>query len=59
MALALGPPEWGLGFQAEGWGSRRAPPQRHTWTDAKPLPMIQNEPGRHAPEPKAVACYGL
>ena len=30
-----------------------------TWTDDKPLHLIQNEPDRHDPEPKAIACYGL
>ena len=58
-ALALRHPAWGLGFQDEvGW-SRLAQPNLHTWTDDKPLHLVQNEPERHAPEPRAVACYGL
>jgi hypothetical protein len=59
MALALGHPDWVLGFQDAVWGSRYAQPTLHAWPDAKPLGWIQNEPDRHAPEPKAVACYGL
>jgi DDE superfamily endonuclease len=55
----LGHPEWVLGFQDEVWGSRRAQPTLHTWTAAKPLRLIQNEPDRYDPEPKARACYGL
>ena len=41
------------------WWSRLAQPNLHTWTDEKPLRLLQNEPDRHDPEPKAVACYGL
>jgi DDE superfamily endonuclease len=48
-----------LGFQDEVWGSRLAQPNLPAWTEAKPLRLIQNEPDRHDPEPKAVACYGL
>jgi len=59
MALALGHPEWVLGFQDEVWWSRLAQPNLHTWTAAKPLRLIQNEPDRHDPEPKALACDGL
>ena len=59
IALALGHPDWVLGFQDEVWWSRLAQPHLHTWTDDKPLHLIQNEPDRHDLEPKAVACYGL
>ena len=59
MALALGHPDWVLGFQDEVWWSRLAQPNLQTWTDDKPLRLLQNEPDRHDPEPKAVACYGL
>ena len=55
----MGHPEWVLGFQDEVWWSRLAQPNLHTWTAAKPLRLIQNEPDRHDPEPKARACYGL
>ena len=48
-----------MGFQDEVWWSRLAQPNLHTWTDDKPLRLIQNESDRHDPEPKAVACYGL
>ena len=39
--------------------SRYAQPYLQTWTDDKPLRLIQNEPDRQDPEPKAVACYGV
>ena len=41
------------------WWSRLAQPNLHTWTDDKPLRLLQNEPDRQDREPKAVACYGL
>jgi transposase len=58
MALALGHPDWGVGFQDEGWWSRLAQPNLHAWTDDKPLRLMPNEPSRHDPAPKAVACDG-
>jgi transposase len=57
--LASRHPNWVLGFQDEVWWSRLAQPDLHTWTDEKPLRLHQNEPDRHDPAPKAVACYGL
>jgi hypothetical protein len=48
-----------LGFQDEVWWSRYAQPHLQTWTEDKPLRLIQNEPDRQDPEPKAVACYGV
>jgi transposase len=59
IALALGHPDWVLGFQDEVWWSRLAQPNLQTWTDDKPLHLLQHEPDRHDSEPKAVACYGL
>jgi hypothetical protein len=59
IALALGHPDWVLRFQDEVWWSRLAQPNLHAWTDDTPLRLLQNEPDRHDPEPKAVACYGL
>jgi hypothetical protein len=55
----VGHPDWVLGFEDEVWWSRLAQPNLHAWTEDKPLRLIQNEPDRHDPEPKAVACYGL
>ena len=54
--MALGHPDWVLGFQDAVWWSRLAQPNLHAWTDAKPLRLLQNEPDRHDPEAKAVAC---
>ena len=59
IAQALGHPDWVLGFQDEVWRSRLAQPHLQTWTDDKPLHWLQNEPDRHDPASKAVACYGL
>jgi hypothetical protein len=59
IARALGHPAWVLGVQDEVWWSRLAQPNLQTWTDAKPLHVLQHEPDRHDSEPKAVACYGL
>jgi DDE superfamily endonuclease len=59
MALALGHPDWVVGCQEEVWWSRLAQPHLQTWTDDKPLHLLQNAPDRQDPEPKAVACYGL
>jgi hypothetical protein len=59
MARAVGHPDWVLGCQAEVWWSRYAQPNLQTWTEAKPRRLLHNEPDRHAPESKAVACYGL
>src|SRR5262249_48615794 len=59
IALALGHPDGVLGFEDEVWWSRYAQPTLQTWTDTEPLRLLQNEPDRHDPEPKAVACYGL
>jgi DDE superfamily endonuclease len=46
-------------LQDEGWWSRLAQPNLHTWTATKPRRLLQNEPERSDPEPQAVACYGL
>ena len=35
------------------------PAQLQAGQSSKPLHLIQNEPDRHDPAPKAVACYGL
>ena len=59
IALAAGHADWVVGLQDEVWWSRLAQPHLHAWTDAKPRRLIQNEPDRHDPAPKAVACYGL
>ena len=48
-----------MGFQDEVWWSRLAQPNLPAWTEAKPLRLVQNEPDRHDPESKAVACDGL
>ena len=59
IALAIGHPEWVLGFQDEVWWSRLAQPTLHARTADKPLRLLRHAPDRHDPAPKAVACYGL
>jgi DDE superfamily endonuclease len=59
IALARGHPDGVVGFQDAVWWSRLAQPYLHIWTDDKPVHLSQNAPDRHAPEPKAVAWYGL
>ena len=59
IARAFGHPDWVVGFQDAVWWSRLAQPNLYTWTDAKPLRLLQNEPDRQERVPKAVAWYGL
>jgi hypothetical protein len=60
MALATTHPTWGLGFGDEVWWSRLAQPAMHTWApDAQALHLVEKALPKDAPEPKALACYGL
>lgn len=53
-------PEWALGFQDETWWSRVAQPRLHTWSaDGEPLRLVEQSVPRTAPDPKALACYGV
>jgi len=36
-----------------------AQPSLHTWTEAKPLPLLETEADKADPAPKALACYGV
>jgi hypothetical protein len=58
--LARGHPGWALGFADEVWSSRLAQPALHAWTVAGGrLRLVSHAAGRDAPDPKALACYGL
>ena len=48
-----------MGFEDEVWWSREKQPQLHSWTEAKPLRLLQKQVPRNDPDGKAIACYGL
>jgi transposase len=53
-------PAWALGEASEVWWSRVARPHLASWADdGAPLRLIERTVGRHDPDPKALACYGL
>ena len=53
-------PTWALGCGDDGWWSRLAQPNQHGWTDAEATQKFQEfTPPTDAPDPKALACYGL
>jgi transposase len=56
----MAPPTWALGFEDEVWGRRLAQPEPHCWTEAEaPQQFQERTPPAAAPDPKALACYGL
>jgi DDE superfamily endonuclease len=60
LRLAEHHPEWALGFEDETWWSRVAQPHLHAWAPAQqPLRLVEQSIPATAPEPKALACYGL
>jgi hypothetical protein len=49
-----------LGFQDEGWGSRLARPSLRTWVEGDDrLRLVEQAVAKDAPDPTALACYGL
>jgi hypothetical protein len=49
-----------LGFCEECWFSRFERPSLHSWAEAgHPTGLLEKEPRKNDPEPKALACYGL
>jgi transposase len=49
-----------LGFEDETWFSRFERPNLHSWAEAKePVRLLQKEPKKDDPDPKALSCYGL
>ena len=48
-----------LGYLDETWWSRLKQPALHAWTADEPLRLLQGEPHKADPDPKALACYGL
>ena len=59
MRLAGRHADWVLGFMDETWWSRVAQPALHSWTEGKPLRLIEQAAPQGDPDPKALACYGL
>src|SRR5215217_5050620 len=61
IRLARSHPEWALGFEDESWFSRFERPSLRSWTDVAkpPMRLLQKEPTKDDPEPKALSCYGL
>jgi hypothetical protein len=49
-----------LGFEDETWFSRFERPSVRSWAEAgDPVRLLQKEPNKDDPEPKALSCYGL
>ena len=60
IGLAESHPEWALGLEDETWFSRFERPSVHSWAEeGNPLRLLQKEPRKDDPEPKALSCYGL
>jgi hypothetical protein len=57
--MAANHPDIALGFADEVWWSREAPPQRHAWSDDKPVRLVEKTVPAKDPEGNTVACYGL
>lgn len=51
--------DWAVGYQDEVWWSRLKQPNMHSWTEDKPLRLIEQSKEKDDPDPKAFACYGL
>jgi hypothetical protein len=49
-----------LGFEDETWFSRFERPSVRSWTEeGEPVHLLQKEPRKNDPDPKALSCYGL
>jgi hypothetical protein len=59
IRLAASHSDWVLGFQDETWWSRLALPALSSWSDAGPLPLVEQSRATGDSDPKALACYGL
>lgn len=57
MRLAEAHDDWA--FLDEVWWSRFSKPSMHAWAGKKPLRLLQRQPKKDEPEPKALACYGV
>ena len=60
IRLAVGNPDWAVGFEDETWWSRLALPSMHAWSaDGEPSRLPQRSATKDDPDPKAISCYGL
>jgi transposase len=60
LRLVATHPTWALGCEDAVWGSRLAPPALPRWAAAdQPLRLVEQAVAKDAPDPKALACYGL
>jgi hypothetical protein len=60
IRLAAGHPTWALGFQDEVWWSRLARPSLHARAgEGDGVRPVEQTVAKNAPDPKALACYGL
>jgi transposase len=60
IRLAAAHPDWALGFEDEVWWSRQAQPALSSWAERdRPLRLVEQAVAKDAPDPKALACYGL
>ena len=50
---------WVLGYLDEVWWSRFQQPNLNSWTDGKPLRLVEKQRQKDDPDPKALSCYGL
>ena len=49
-----------MGFEDETWFSRFERPSLHSWVEAgRPTRLMEKGAKKDAPEPKALACYGM
>lgn len=48
-----------LGYLDEVWWSRLAQPNLNSWTDSKPLRLVEKQRQQADTDPKALSCYGL
>ncbi len=61
IRVALGRPDWALGFEDETWWSRfERPSLNNSWTEAgRPLRLLEKEAIKGDSDPKALAAYGM
>ena len=59
IQMAANHPDLVLGFADAEWWSREAQLHMHTWSDDKPVRLVEKTVPAKDSEGKAIACYGL
>ena len=59
IRLANKQTDWVLGYLDEVWWSRFAQPNLSSWTDSKPLRLVEKQRQKDDTDAKAISCYGL